>query len=93
MNAQCGAWGCPSGTFCLSLLPGGSRQPANLRGILPAPSDAPHTPRHGSISNARRNSWGAGFNNAGYIWIRKGCGGNGPFGMWRNRPWVPVCSV
>ena len=38
-----------------------------------------------------KNSWGTGFCNSGYIWVRKDCGaGTGPYGMYTYRPWTPV---
>ncbi len=37
-----------------------------------------------------RNSWGPNFVSNGYIWIRKDCGGSGPYGMYTTRPTTPI---
>ncbi|KAF8066428.1 hypothetical protein HT031_002752 [Scenedesmus sp. PABB004] len=37
-----------------------------------------------------KNSWGTGFANAGYAWVRKDCAASpGPFGMYRMHAWTP----
>ncbi|WIA22567.1 hypothetical protein OEZ86_009554 [Tetradesmus obliquus] len=36
-----------------------------------------------------KNSWGTGFCNKGYLWVRKDCNGNGPYGMYTQNHWVP----